>query len=77
MVFWVALALLALKGLWREVLIGAFIKVGLMLPVIVLGLRKLGAGAVAWLALPLEWAFLLLDPLLYVSTIVIKPKRWK
>ena len=30
-----------------------------------------------WLSIPLEWLFLLLDPLLYASTILVKPKRWK
>ena len=32
---------------------------------------------IVWFALPLEWLFLILDPLLYVSTIFVKPKRWK
>ena len=72
-----ALVLLGTKGLWREFAIGAAIKVGLLLPITMAGLRKLGAGALAWAALPLEWLFLLLDPLLYMSTILVKPKRWK
>jgi glycosyltransferase involved in cell wall biosynthesis len=75
--FWVALALLAFKGLWREVAIGAVIKVGVLLPITMVGLHKLRAGAITWFALPLEWLFLLLDPLLYMSTILVKPKRWK
>jgi hypothetical protein len=57
--------------------VGAAVKVGLMLPVTIAGLLKLGAGSLAWFALPLEWLFLLLDPLLYMSTILVKPKRWK
>ncbi len=77
MLFWLALVLLALRGEWTAVVIGAVIKLGLMLPVTMAGLRKLGAGVITWLALPLEWLFLLLDPLLYMSTILVKPKRWK
>ena len=40
-------------------------------------MRRLHAGLLIWLAIPLEWLFLLLDPLLYASTILVKPKRWK
>lgn len=76
-VFWIAWALLALSGQWTAFAIGAVIKVGIMLPVTMAGLRKLQAGAIIWLSLPLEWLFLLLDPLLYTSTILVKPKRWK
>lgn len=75
--FWVALVLLAMKGLWVEFAIGTAIKLGVLLPITMAGLFKLRAGAIAWFALPLEWLFLLLDPLLYVSTILVKPKRWK
>jgi cellulose synthase/poly-beta-1,6-N-acetylglucosamine synthase-like glycosyltransferase len=77
MAFWVALVLLMLRGHWAEAAVGAAVKVGLMLPVTIAGLLKLGAGSLAWFALPLEWLFLLLDPLLYMSTILVKPKRWK
>jgi hypothetical protein len=43
-----------------------------------LPLRKPGRRcALVWFAMPLEWLFLLLDPLLYTSTILVKPKRWK
>ena len=76
-VFWVALVLVALRGQWTAFAIGAAIKVGLMLPINMAGLRRLQAGAITWFALPLEWLFLLLDPLLYASTILVKPKRWK
>lgn len=75
--FWVVLLFMAFKGLWREVAVGAAIKVGLLLPVTMAGLHKLRAGILTWFALPLEWLFLLLDPLLYLSTILVKPKRWK
>jgi len=77
LVFWVALVLLAIGGGWREVAIGAAIKVGLLLPLTMACLHKLRAGTITWFALPLEWLFLLLDPLLYASTILVKPKRWK
>lgn len=77
MVFWVSLVLLAIRGHWEAFAIGAVIKLGLLLPVNMVGLRRLGAGAITWFALPLEWLFLLLDPLLYMSTILVKPKRWK
>jgi hypothetical protein len=75
--FWVALILLAFKGMWREVAIGAAIKIGVLTPITMVGQHKLRAGAITWFALPLEWLFLLLDPLLYMSTILVKPKRWK
>jgi glycosyltransferase involved in cell wall biosynthesis len=76
-IFWIALVVLATKGQWREVAIGAAIKVGVLMPITMAGLHKLRAGAITWFALPLEWLFLLLDPLLYMSTILVKPKRWK
>lgn len=77
LVFWTCLVLLILKMRWRGVAIGAGVELGLLLPVTIAALRKLRAGAMAWFALPLEWLFLLLDPLLYTSTILVKPKRWK
>ena len=49
----------------------------LFLPVRMLAMRKLGAGGIVWLTLPLEWLFLLLEPSLYLSTLIIKPRRWK
>ncbi len=76
-VFWVVLLLLLLRGHWTAAAIGAFLKIGLMLPITMAGMRKLGADMITWFALPLEWLFLLLDPLLYTSTILVKPKRWK
>ncbi|WKZ67933.1 MAG: glycosyltransferase [Flavobacteriales bacterium] len=77
LVFWAALALLAHQQRWAEAAIGLGAQLLLLLPVTISALRRLQAGAVAWFALPLEWLFLLLDPLLYASTILVKPKRWK
>ena len=77
MVFWVALVLLAVKGRWVEVAIGAGVELALLLPITMRAMHQLRAGALTWFALPLEWLFLLLDPLLYASTILVKPKRWK
>lgn len=75
--FWTALVLLAFKQRWLEFAIGIGAELALLLPVTIAALRRLQAGALAWFALPLEWLFLLLDPLLYTSTILVKPKRWK
>jgi glycosyltransferase involved in cell wall biosynthesis len=77
MAFWTALVLLLVKQRWLEAAIGIGAQVALLQPVAIAALRRLQAGAVAWLALPMEWLFLLLDPLLYTSTILVKPKRWK
>ncbi|MBK8498091.1 MAG: glycosyltransferase [Flavobacteriales bacterium] len=75
--FWTALVLLTIRGAWREAAIGAGVELLLLLPVTMAALKRLQAGAMMWFALPLEWLFLLLDPLLYASTILVKPKRWK
>lgn len=77
LIFWTCLVLLAIKGQWREVAVGAGAELALLLPVTIVALKRLHAGALAWFTLPLEWLFLLLDPLLYASTILVKPKRWK
>lgn len=77
MAFWAALALLLVKERWGEAAIGIGVQLALLQPVAIAALRRLQAGAIAWLALPMEWLFLLLDPLLYTSTILVKPKRWK
>ncbi|HRD53822.1 MAG TPA: glycosyltransferase [Flavobacteriales bacterium] len=77
MAFWAALVLLLIKQRWLEAAIGIGVQLALIQPVAIAALRRLQAGAIAWLALPLEWLFLLLDPLLYTSTILVKPKRWK
>lgn len=77
MAFWAALILLLVKQRWVEASIGIGVQLALIQPVAIAALRRLQAGTVAWFALPLEWLFLLLDPLLYTSTILVKPKRWK
>jgi glycosyltransferase involved in cell wall biosynthesis len=76
-VFWITLIWLALLGAWREVAIGAGLELLVFQPINLLALGKLRAGAIKWLALPLEWLFLLLDPIIYISTILSKPRRWK
>lgn len=76
-VFWAALLWLAFRGAWREVAIGLGAQLLVLQPITVAALRRLGAGALAWFAMPMEWLFLFLDPLLYTSTILVKPKRWK
>ncbi len=76
-VFWAALLWLALDGAWREVAVGAAVQLLVLQPITIAAMRRLGTGALAWFALPLEWLFLFLDPLLYTSTILVKPKRWK
>lgn len=77
MAFWAALVLLLVKQRWLEAAIGIGVQLALLQPVAIAALRRLQAGAIAWLALPLEWLFLFLDPMLYASTILVKPKRWK
>lgn len=74
---WAALVWLAVRGEWTAFLIGAGIKLAVLMPITIAGLRRLGAGTIAWFALPLEWLFLLLDPLLYASALIVKPERWK
>lgn len=76
-VFWVALLWCILRGQWLEVAIGLGVELCMLYPITVLAMRRLHAGALAWLALPLEWLFLLLDPLVYTSAVLVKPKRWK
>jgi hypothetical protein len=77
MVFWAMIIVLAIKGQWLALGIGLAIKLLVLLPINMMALHKLKAGMVTWLALPLEWLFLLLDPMLYASTLLVKPKRWK
>ena len=77
MLFWAALVYLLVRAHWREAAIGLAVELAVLLPITTMAMRKLHAGALAWFALPLEWLFLLLDPLLYTSTILVKPKRWK
>ena len=75
--FWLLLLLFIIRLQWREVAIGLAVELCVLFPITVLAMRRLQAGALVWLAIPLEWLFLLLDPLLYTSTILVKPKRWK
>jgi poly-beta-1,6-N-acetyl-D-glucosamine synthase len=77
MVFWAMCIVLAIKGMWPQLAVGLAVKLLVLLPVNMIALHKLKAGVVTWLALPLEWLFLLLDPMLYASTLLVKPKRWK
>ncbi len=76
-VFWAMLLWFAMRAQWREVFVGLGVELGILLPITVLAMRRLHAGSLVWLAIPLEWLFLLLDPLLYTSTLLVKPKRWK
>ncbi len=76
-VFWAALAVLLWRGHWEEALIGLLVKVMLYTPVQMMAMHRLGAGPLVRWALPLEWVFLLLDPAIYLSTLLIKPRRWK
>lgn len=77
MTFWVSLLLLA----WQANLMGVSIGLGaallLLMPIQMLGLQRTGASDLAWMALPLEWLFLLLDPFIYLSTLIVKPQQWK
>ncbi len=75
--FWAALIWLLVQARWREALVGAAVQLAVLMPITILAMRRLQAGMLAWFAMPLEWLFLLLDPLLYTSTILVKPKRWK
>lgn len=75
--FWALLLWFALRMQWREVAIGLGVELGILLPITMLAMHRLQAGALVWFAIPLEWLFLILDPLLYTSTILVKPKRWK
>lgn len=77
MAFWVALVVLAIRGNWVGFAIGLGAELFILLPITIAAMKRLHAGLLAWFALPLEWLFLLLDPLLYTSTILVKPKRWK
>ncbi len=77
LVLWATVFYLLFNGHVLYALIGLCIELFVFLPIGMLAMRKLGAGAIVWLALPLEWLFLLLDPCIYLSTLIIKPQRWK
>jgi len=74
---WATVAWSLVTGAFRLAAIGAAVELFVFLPIRMLAMRRLGAGGIIWLILPLEWLFLLLEPSLYVSTLLIKPRRWK
>ncbi|MCB0794567.1 MAG: glycosyltransferase [Flavobacteriales bacterium] len=77
-VFWASLATLGLLGAWWEFILGLSVKLVLFLPVMLRAMYRLGADrSILLAALPLEWLFLVLDPIIYFSTMVMKPRRWK
>lgn len=77
LVFWLSVVWLAVIGRMREALLGVGAELVLFQPVTIAAFTKLKAGSIKWFALPLEWTFLLLDPVIYVSTLISKPRRWK
>ena len=77
MVFWASLLLLALQANILGVCIGLGAALVLLMPIQMKGLQRTGASDLAWLALPLEWLFLVLDPFIYLSTLIVKPQQWK
>jgi glycosyltransferase involved in cell wall biosynthesis len=77
MVLWAAIVFLFIAGHVQAALAGLAVELLVFLPIGMLAMRKLGVGSIVWLALPLEWLFLLLDPCIYLSTLIFKPQRWK
>ncbi|HEX2616596.1 MAG TPA: glycosyltransferase [Flavobacteriales bacterium] len=77
LLLWATIVYLFCMGHYVEAAVGTAVELLLFLPVTMLAMRKLGAGGIIWLALPLEWLFLLLEPCIYLSTLIIKPRRWK
>lgn len=77
LLLWASIIFFAITGHARLAILGAAIEILLFLPIRMLAMRRLGAGGIIWLTLPLEWLFLLLEPSLYLSTLIIKPRRWK
>ncbi|MCO5274520.1 MAG: glycosyltransferase [Flavobacteriales bacterium] len=77
LVLWATILYLMFNGRLEAALTGLAIELLFFMPVAMLAMRRLGAGRIIWLALPLEWLFLLLDPCIYLSTLIIKPQRWK
>ena len=76
-VMWATIFYLLFAGHAAAALIGLCIELFIFLPICMLAMRKLGGGRIVWLFLPLEWLFLLLDPCIYLSTLIFKPQRWK
>ena len=72
-----AVIYLAFTGHIMQAVLGVAAELLIFLPIRMLAMHRLGAGGVLWLTLPLEWLFLLLEPALYLSTLLIKPRRWK
>jgi glycosyltransferase involved in cell wall biosynthesis len=77
LLLWAMVIWFAVHGQWLEAMIGLGVKLFVFTPITVLALRRLQAGSMVWLLIPLEWLFLFLDPLLYASTLLVKPTRWK
>ncbi|HRW90268.1 MAG TPA: glycosyltransferase [Flavobacteriales bacterium] len=75
--FWVAIVALFLLGRPQEAWIGLGVKVLLFQPITMLAMNNLLGGTLIWWSLPLEAVFLLLDPAIYFSTLISKPRRWK
>ena len=76
--FWLCIVALLIMGHWGWAAAAMGLELLVFYPVIALALHRLKAGALLIvLTLPLEWLFLFLDPLLYASTLIIKPRRWK
>ncbi|MBP8824515.1 MAG: glycosyltransferase [Flavobacteriales bacterium] len=77
MLLWATLVFLLFTGHIQPALAGLAVELLVFLPISMLAMHRLGAGGIVWLALPLEWLFLLLDPCIYLSTLIFKPQRWK
>lgn len=77
MVLWATIIFLLFKGQHHAALVGLGIELAIFMPITMRAMHRLGAGALVWFALPLEWLFLFLDPCIYISTIIFKPQRWK
>ena len=77
MMFWFSLVWVIMAGEYELAAIGLGVKLLVFLPITMLGLHRLNGGSLVWLSLPMEWVFLFLDPMIYLSTLLIKPRRWK
>jgi cellulose synthase/poly-beta-1,6-N-acetylglucosamine synthase-like glycosyltransferase len=74
---WASIVALLMLGRPLQAALGLGVELLVYMPIFMLAMRRLGAGGIIWLTLPLEWLFLALEPLLYLSTLIIKPRRWK
>jgi glycosyltransferase involved in cell wall biosynthesis len=77
LVLWAAIIFLLFAGHFLPAMAGLGVELLVFLPIGMMAMHRLGAGRIIWLSLPLEWLFLLLDPCIYISTLIIKPQRWK